>query len=62
MKKSMKRMLAEIDREAKYTRSLIGRERLSSRVMEAMGKVPREQFVPSDLRGYAFDNGPLPIG
>ena len=30
--------------------------------MEAMGKVPREQFVPSDLRGYAFDNGPLPIG
>jgi protein-L-isoaspartate(D-aspartate) O-methyltransferase len=62
MKKSMKRMLAEIEREAEYTRSLTGRKRFSSRVMEAMGKVPREQFVPADLRGYAFDNGPLPIG
>jgi protein-L-isoaspartate(D-aspartate) O-methyltransferase len=58
----MKRMLAEIEREVKYTRSLIGRERLSSRVMEAMGKVPREQFVPAEMRSYAFDNGPLPIG
>jgi protein-L-isoaspartate(D-aspartate) O-methyltransferase len=58
----MKRMLAEIDSEAEYTRSLTGRKRFSSRVMEAMGKVPREQFVPANLRSYAFDNGPLPIG
>ncbi|UCC56644.1 MAG: protein-L-isoaspartate(D-aspartate) O-methyltransferase [Gammaproteobacteria bacterium] len=62
MKKSMKRMLDEIEREAEYTRSLTGRKRFSSRVMAAMGKVPREQFVPTDLRVYAFDNGPLPIG
>jgi protein-L-isoaspartate(D-aspartate) O-methyltransferase len=62
MKQSMKRMLAEIDSEAEYTRSLTGRKRFSSRVMEAVGKVPREQFVPADLQRYAFDNGPLPIG
>lgn len=62
MKQPMKRMLAEIDSEAEYTRSLTGRKRFSSRVMEAVGKVPREQFVPADLRSYAFDNGPLPIG
>ncbi|MEN8107908.1 MAG: protein-L-isoaspartate(D-aspartate) O-methyltransferase [Pseudomonadota bacterium] len=62
MKKSMQRMLAEIESEAEYTRSLTGRKRFSSRVMEAVGKVPREQFVPSDLRRYAFDNSPLPIG
>jgi protein-L-isoaspartate(D-aspartate) O-methyltransferase len=62
MKKSMKRMLAEIEREAEYTRSLTGRKRFSSRVMSAMARVPREQFVPTDLRAYAFDNGPLPIG
>jgi protein-L-isoaspartate(D-aspartate) O-methyltransferase len=62
MKMSIKRMLADIEREVEYTRSLIGRERLSSRVMEAMGQVPREQFVPAELRSYAFENGPLPIG
>jgi protein-L-isoaspartate(D-aspartate) O-methyltransferase len=62
MKQSMQRMLAEINSEASYTRALTGRRRFSSRVMEAMGKVPREQFVPADMRGYAFDNGPLPIG
>jgi protein-L-isoaspartate(D-aspartate) O-methyltransferase len=62
MKQSMQRMLDEIDSEASYTRSLTGRKRFSSRVMEAVGQVPREQFVPADLRGYAFDNGPLPIG
>jgi protein-L-isoaspartate(D-aspartate) O-methyltransferase len=62
MKQSMQRMLDEIDSEASYTRSLTGRRRFSSRVMEAMGQVPREQFVPADMRGYAFDNGPLPIG
>jgi protein-L-isoaspartate(D-aspartate) O-methyltransferase len=62
MKKPMKRMLAEIDSEAEYTRSMTGRKRFSSRVMEAVGQVPREQFVPADLRSYAFDNGPLPIG
>ncbi len=62
MKKAMKRMLVEIDSEAEYTRSLTGRKRFSSRVMDAVGKVPRELFVPADLRSYAFDNGPLPIG
>jgi len=62
MKQSMQRMLAEIDSEASYTRSLTGRQRFSARVMEAVGMVPREQFVPADMRGYAFDNGPLPIG
>ena len=62
MKKSMQRMLAEIESEAEYTRSLTGRKRFSFQVMGAMGQVSREQFVPSDLRRYAYDNSPLPIG
>ena len=33
-----------------------------SRVLEAMGAVPRERFVPSELRHAAYDDGPLPIG
>lgn len=32
------------------------------RVLEAMRTVPREQFVPEDMRSRAFTDGPLPIG
>lgn len=62
MKTSLKRMLAEIGQEVEYTSSLTGKHRLDSRVMQAMGRVEREVFVPPDLRPYAYDNGPLPIG
>lgn len=33
-----------------------------SRVLEAMGRVPRELFVPEGLRGRAYGDEPLPIG
>ena len=32
------------------------------RVLVAMGRVPRELFVPEDLRQYAYEDGALPIG
>ena len=32
------------------------------RVLDAMGKVPRDEFVPPDLRDAAYEDGPLPIG
>ncbi len=32
------------------------------RVLEAMGEVPREAFVPSDQRRRAYTDGALPIG
>ena len=32
------------------------------RVLAAMGKVPREEFVPADVRRSAYEDGPLPIG
>jgi len=31
-------------------------------VLAAMGKVPRDRFVPRELVGFAYDDGPLPIG
>jgi len=62
MKSSIKRMLAEIEGEVAYTRSLIGKSKLDPRVMAAMGKVSREAFVSPDLKHLAYDNGPLPIG
>ena len=32
------------------------------RVLEAMARVPRERFVPGELRACAYENRPLPIG
>ena len=32
------------------------------RVLAAMAKVPREQFIPLDARDVAYEDGPLPIG
>ncbi|MGD2112899.1 MAG: protein-L-isoaspartate(D-aspartate) O-methyltransferase [Gammaproteobacteria bacterium] len=55
-------MLDDIEAEVRYTQHLIGREALDARVMQAMADVPRASFVPHNLRGMAFDNGPLPIG
>lgn len=34
----------------------------NQRVLAAMSKVPRHEFVPVALRAYAYDDGPLPIG
>ena len=32
------------------------------RVMAAIGRVPRHEFVPPTLQAYAYENRPLPIG
>jgi protein-L-isoaspartate(D-aspartate) O-methyltransferase len=32
------------------------------RVLQAMADVPREQFVPAELKHHAYDDRPLPIG
>jgi len=62
MKATREDMLHDIETEARYTRELTGREAFAARVMQAMGEVPREKFVPSSMQGAAFENGPLPIG
>ena len=32
------------------------------RVLAAVASIPRERFLPEELRAYAYDNRPLPIG
>ncbi len=32
------------------------------RILDAIGRVPRERFVDAQLRGMAYENRPLPIG
>lgn len=58
----VRRLIADIEREVRITRDMIGRERLSEAVMAAMAEVPRHRFVPEHLLEYAYDNGPLPVG
>jgi protein-L-isoaspartate(D-aspartate) O-methyltransferase len=36
--------------------------RLDPRVMDAIARVPRHEFVPADLADRAYDDAPLPIG
>jgi protein-L-isoaspartate(D-aspartate) O-methyltransferase len=43
-------------------RQLRGRGIRDERVLTAMGRVPRELFVPDELRPYAYDDAALPIG
>jgi protein-L-isoaspartate(D-aspartate) O-methyltransferase len=38
------------------------RDIVDERVLVAMERVPREVFVPEDVRGRAFDDAALPIG
>jgi len=41
---------------------LKGRGINNSGVLKAMGKVPRHEFIPLDMREYAYHDTPLPIG
>lgn len=51
--KARKRMVQE---------QLLRRGIKDPRVLEAMARVPRHLFVPEELRGRAYEDGPLPIG
>lgn len=55
-------MVAEISADAARVRELTGKSRLDERVMAAIAKVPRHEFVPIELQPLAYANMPLPIG
>jgi len=55
-------MLAEISASTAHVSDVIGKTALDERVMTAMDKVPRHEFVPIELQPYAYANIPLPIG
>jgi protein-L-isoaspartate(D-aspartate) O-methyltransferase len=57
-----KKMLRDIEMEVDFTRRYIGKDALDGRVMQAISKVPRHEFVAPDMRKAAYENGPLPIG
>jgi len=55
-------LLAKIKADCLDSQPYTGISRFSDRVMEAIARVPREQFVPAEMRPWAYANRPLPIG
>ncbi len=49
-------------RQQMVQRQLMTRGINDARVLAAMAKVPREEFVPLDARAASYGDGPLPIG
>src|SRR6266581_8113781 len=49
-------------RQRMVTEQLKARGISDHRVLAAMNKVPREEFVPPDSRAGSYEDGPLPIG
>ena len=55
-------LVREIAAEVRASRESLGKEALDPRVIAAVGRVPRHEFVPEELRSLAYLNRPLPIG
>jgi protein-L-isoaspartate(D-aspartate) O-methyltransferase len=49
-------------RQLMVQQQLVTRGINDARVLGAMAKVPREEFVPPDARAAGYEDGPLPIG
>jgi protein-L-isoaspartate(D-aspartate) O-methyltransferase len=55
-------MVAAIRLIAQHLSAEVGKATLDDRVLRAMAKVPRHEFVPVEVKPYAYLNRPLPIG
>ncbi len=62
MAAACKAMVAEIAAEVAGTHIWLGKEALDSRVIVALERVPRHDFIPMANRDQAYDNRPQPIG
>jgi len=55
-------MIAAIRAMADDVAAQIGKTTLDERVLMAMAKAPRHEFVPIEVQQYAYLNRPIPIG
>ena len=55
-------LVEEIEQDVRDTSLHLDKESLDPRVMAAMARVPRHEFVPAAQRRHAYDNRPLSIG
>jgi protein-L-isoaspartate(D-aspartate) O-methyltransferase len=55
-------MVKAIEADVFETSFYINKQRLDPRVMDVMGRVERQKFVPDSQKTRAYENIPLPIG
>lgn len=55
-------MVEIIGMHASHASEHTGKDTLDPRIIEAMGRIPRHEFVPAELVAYAYADQPLPIG
>ena len=56
------RMLQDIRAHTRSSQSTTGRGALDPRVLDAIARVPRDEFVPDHLKHLSYSDNPLPIG
>jgi protein-L-isoaspartate(D-aspartate) O-methyltransferase len=57
-----RQMVAAIRASTGHVVAQIGKSALDQRVLQAIAKVARHEFVPVEVQQYAYANMPLPIG
>ncbi len=60
--KQRREMLAAVRAISAHMAAEAGKTALDERVLRAMAKVPRHEFVPVEVQQYAYLNRPIPIG
>ena len=55
-------LVTVIEQDVRATSLYLDKEALDPRVMAAIAREPRHEFVPVEQRPYAYTNRPLPIG
>ena len=55
-------MVGDIEAMVDSTRDYLQQDSLDGRVLEALRKVPRHEFIPASRRAYAYMNQPVAIG
>lgn len=55
-------MVSVVEREIGLLSSETGIKEIDPRILDAMRAVPRHDFVPDEIKAYAYNNHPLPIG
>ena len=55
-------MVSMVEEEVRLLSAETGIRTIDPRILEAMRKVPRHDFVPTEIRAFAYNSHPLPIG
>jgi protein-L-isoaspartate(D-aspartate) O-methyltransferase len=55
-------MVQQVSKRAAATANVTGITEIAPRILDAMDRVPRHQFVPEKLRRFAYLPTPLPLG